>query len=153
VAGERVGEGFFVNPSWQQLTGQNENEMSGLGWLEPVHPDDRERTGQLWEQAMLEKRAYENELRVRIRDGSYRHFYIHAVPILAPDGNVRVVGANTGSLTASGLVRLNTQTPSAERWPILLPSMTPQREFFKPSASALSVNSARSGKLTARPTS
>ena len=89
------GEGFFVTPSWQQLTGQNENEMREFGWLQAVHPDDRERTRRLWERAMIEKRTYENELRVRTRDGSYRHFYVHAVPILAPDGNVHEwVGAN-----------------------------------------------------------
>ncbi|HSE85637.1 MAG TPA: PAS domain S-box protein, partial [Candidatus Binatia bacterium] len=89
------GDGFFVTPKWHQLTGQNEDEMGGLGWLEPVHPDDQERTRRLWERAMIEKRTYENELRVRTRDGSYRHFYVHAVPILAPDGNVHEwVGAN-----------------------------------------------------------
>ena len=49
------GEGFFVTPSWQQLTGQNENEMREFGWLQAVHPDDRERTGRLWERAMIEK--------------------------------------------------------------------------------------------------
>jgi PAS domain S-box-containing protein len=89
------GEGFFVNPSWQQLTGQNENEMREFGWLQAVHPDDRERTGRLWERAMIEKCTYENELRIRTRDGSYRHFSVHAVPILAPHGDVHEwVGAN-----------------------------------------------------------
>jgi formate hydrogenlyase transcriptional activator len=89
------GEGFFVNPRWQQLTGQNENEMRGFGWLEVVHPDDRERTVRLWERAMIEKRTYENELRVRTREGGHRNFHVQAVPILAPDGNVHEwVGAN-----------------------------------------------------------
>ena len=89
------GEGFFVTPSWQEFTGQNENQTRDFGWLEAVHSDDRERTKRLWEQAMMERRAYENELRVRARDGSYRHFYVHAVPILAPDGSVHEwVGAN-----------------------------------------------------------
>jgi PAS domain S-box-containing protein len=89
------GEGFLITPSWQQLTGQDANQMREVGWLEAVHPDDRERASRLWERAMVQKRAYENELRVRARDGSYRHFYVHAVPILAPDGNVHEwVGAN-----------------------------------------------------------
>jgi PAS domain S-box-containing protein len=89
------GEGFFVNPSWQQLTGQDANQMRAFGWLEVVHPDDRERACRLWERSMVEKRAYENELRVRSRDGSYRYFYVHAVPILGRDGNVQEwVGAN-----------------------------------------------------------
>ena len=88
------GEGFFVNPRWQQLTGQNENEMREFGWLQAVHPDDRERTGRLWERAMIEKCTYENELRIRTRDGTYRHFSVHAVPILAPGGGVHAVGGS-----------------------------------------------------------
>src|SRR5262245_54059419 len=69
-----TGEGFFVSPSWQQLTGQNENEMREFGWLQAVHADDRERTRRLWERAVVEKRTYENELRVRTHDGGQRHF-------------------------------------------------------------------------------
>jgi PAS domain S-box-containing protein len=89
------GEGLFVTPSWQELTGQDANQMREYGWLQAVHPDDRERAVRLWERAMLEKRAYENELRIRASDGSYRYFYVHAVPILAPNGNVHEwVGAN-----------------------------------------------------------
>src|SRR6266481_1066255 len=89
------GEGFFVTPSWQHLTGQNEEQMRDFGWLEVVHPGDRERTAQLWERAMIEKRMYENELRVRTPEGSHRHFHVQAVPILAADGSVHEwVGAN-----------------------------------------------------------
>ncbi len=89
------GEAFFVTPSWQQLTGQNDEEMRKLGWLQALHPDDRERNARLWQQAMIEKRVYENEFRVRTRSGSYRHFHVQAVPIVAPDGTVQEwVGAN-----------------------------------------------------------
>src|SRR4029077_4233937 len=89
------GEGFFVTPSWQHLTGQNEEQMRDFGWLEVVHPGDRERTARLWERAMIEKRMYENELRVRTPEGSHRHFHVQAVPILAADGSVHEwVGAN-----------------------------------------------------------
>jgi len=45
---------------------------------------------------MIEKRMYENEFRVRTRNGSYRHFHVQAVPIVAQDGTVHEwVGANT----------------------------------------------------------
>ncbi len=89
------GEGIFDTPVWHQLTGQNENDMQEWGWLAAVHPDDRERAGRLWESAVVEKRTYENELRIRTRDGNFRHFYVNAVPILAANGNVHEwVGAN-----------------------------------------------------------
>ena len=83
------GEGFLSSPRWQELTGQNEEEMSNFGWLKALHPKDQERSGRLWKQAMTEKRMYENEFQVRARDLSYRHFHVQAVPIIAPNGAVR----------------------------------------------------------------
>ena len=83
------GEGFLSSPRWQELTGQNEEEMSNFGWLKALHPKDQERSGRLWKQAMMEKRMYENEFQVRARDLSYRHFHVQAVPIIAPNGAVR----------------------------------------------------------------
>ncbi len=89
------GEGFCVTPAWQDLTGQNEEQMRDLGWLEAVHPDDRERSRRLWRQSIHGRHAYENEFRVRSREGNYRHFHVHAVPVIAPDRNVyEWVGAN-----------------------------------------------------------
>jgi PAS domain S-box-containing protein len=83
------GEGFLVSPLWQELTGQSENEASNFGWLKALHPKDQERSERLWKQAMTQKRMYENELQVRTRNGSYRHFHVQAVPIIAPDDAVR----------------------------------------------------------------
>jgi PAS domain S-box-containing protein len=82
------GEGFLVSPLWQELTGQNEDEVSNFGWVKALHPRDQERSERLWKQAMTEKHMYENEFQVRARDLSYRHFHVQAVPIIAPDGAV-----------------------------------------------------------------
>jgi PAS domain S-box-containing protein len=82
------GEGFFVTPGWHELTGQSEDEASNSGWLKALHPKDQERSEQLWKEAMAQKRMYENEFRVRTRDGSYRHLHVQAVPIVALDSRV-----------------------------------------------------------------
>ena len=82
------GEGFFVTPGWHDLTGQSEDEASNFGWLKALHPKDQARSERLWKQAMTQKRMYENEFRVRTRDGSYRHFRVQAVPIVALDSRV-----------------------------------------------------------------
>jgi PAS domain S-box-containing protein len=90
------GEVSFTTQVWQDLTGQSDEQTRGLGWLEAVHRDDRERSRLLWEQAICGKRAYEDELRIRTRNWGYRYFHVRAVPILAPDGSVHEwVGANT----------------------------------------------------------
>ena len=44
--------GAFVGPqpAWQAYTGQTWEEYRGLGWMNAIHPDDRERiTGDAWQ--------------------------------------------------------------------------------------------------------
>jgi PAS domain S-box-containing protein len=83
------GEGFLATPGWLELTGQSEDDVKALGWLNAVHPKDQERSERLWRQSMAQKCMYENEFQVRTRDRSYRHFHVQAVPILSSDSEVR----------------------------------------------------------------
>jgi PAS domain S-box-containing protein len=90
------GEAFFLTSAWQELTGQTEEESRNGGWLDAVHPDDREKCKRLWDQATAQGHVYENEMRVLTLHEGYRYFYLHAVPIIARDGRVREwVGAAT----------------------------------------------------------
>ena len=76
-------------PLWRAITGQTEAEIQGWGWLEAVHPGDREQTAQLWMQAIETKSLYETEYRVRLHDGSYGYFFCRGVPVLEADGSIR----------------------------------------------------------------
>jgi two-component system cell cycle sensor histidine kinase/response regulator CckA len=76
-------------PDWSALTGQSAEEVQGWGWLDAVHPDDRQRVRQATIEALKAKRSYVLEYRVRIRDGSYRMFAARAVPVLDDAGRVR----------------------------------------------------------------
>jgi PAS domain S-box-containing protein len=76
-------------PSWRAYTGQTEAEMVGYGWLDAIHPDDRERTNQVWMEAVQTKSLYEIEYQLRSADGNYRYFQIRGVPLLDEDGSIR----------------------------------------------------------------
>src|SRR6188474_3524624 len=90
------GEVLFVSQSWEELTGQTPEQTRNFGWLEVIHPDDRDRPRAVWLAAAAEKRSYQSEFRVRTRDGRYRHFQTRGVPILAADGGIREwIGTNT----------------------------------------------------------
>src|SRR5690606_15371311 len=55
-----------------------------------------ERAKALWERALRSRGDYENEERVRRRDGEYRLMLVRAIPVLEADGSVREwVGAHT----------------------------------------------------------
>ncbi len=74
--------------SWGKFTGQKVDEMTGSGWLEAIHPDDREQTRKAWFKAVREKTLYQIEHRIRRHDGLYRHFYVRGVPLLDNQGNI-----------------------------------------------------------------
>ncbi|HET7213102.1 MAG TPA: PAS domain S-box protein, partial [Terriglobia bacterium] len=76
-------------PMWREYTGQSIEEVRGWGWLNAIHPDDRERTGAIWSKAVKTHGLYETEYRIRRADGQYRHFAIRGVPVLEDDGSIR----------------------------------------------------------------
>lgn len=83
------GRGNNANLALQEVTGLSAEDFQSEGWLLAVHPDDRARVAQTWHEVLQTKRSYENELRLRIHDGSYRCFQIRAVPLLDAQGEVR----------------------------------------------------------------
>ncbi|MCL1471240.1 ATP-binding protein [Argonema antarcticum] len=91
-------EGLIIDdlPSWQSLTGQSASEVKGWGWLNAVHPEDRDCTAKCWTDAVETKSIYEIEHRLRTADGNYRYFFARGVPVFAEDGSIREwVGAHT----------------------------------------------------------
>lgn len=75
-------------PIWRRFTGQTEQEVTGWGWLEALHPEDRERTVETWKDAVEKKIPYETEYRIRKYDGTYHHFLARGVPVFGEDGSI-----------------------------------------------------------------
>ncbi|XXT18251.1 PAS domain S-box protein [Sorangium sp. So ce429] len=83
------------SPSWRGFTGQSYEEWVGYGWLDAVHPDDREHADAAWRGAVESRKRYEVEYRLRRRDGSWAHTVARGVPLLADDGSIyEWVGCN-----------------------------------------------------------
>ncbi|MBZ2207379.1 hybrid sensor histidine kinase/response regulator [Massilia soli] len=80
------GEFTAEQPGWTAYTGQRFDQLSGWGWLDAIHPDDRERTAALWREALAGRTMYQVEHRVRGRDGCYRYLNGRAMPIMNADG-------------------------------------------------------------------
>src|SRR2546421_6720256 len=76
-------------PLWRSYTGQREAEVKGWGWLDAVHPDDRERTVSIWSDAIAARSLYETEYALRRYDGVYRSFFVRGVPVFNEDGSIR----------------------------------------------------------------
>jgi len=83
------GETTYVNLRWEEYTGLTLEETAGYGWRKVLHPDDLEKSVQLWTEALQNGTAYEIEHRyLRVADGTYRWHLVRALPIKDDQGRV-----------------------------------------------------------------
>jgi two-component system, sensor histidine kinase and response regulator len=77
-------------PEWRAYTGLSVEEVRGWGWLNALHPDDRARTGEVWQKAIDSIGLYETEYRIRRKDGAYHWYLARGIPILDANGSIRM---------------------------------------------------------------
>jgi PAS domain S-box-containing protein len=103
------------SPSWRVFTGQSYEQWKGSGWLDAIHPEDRELAEREWAQAVTSRRIYEVEYRLRRPDGSYSITLARGVPVRNADGSVREwVGVNI-DLTAQREAEVAARNLQAEQ--------------------------------------
>lgn len=76
-------------PMWRVFTGQSAEDIKGLGWSNALHPDDRQRTTEIWSNAVRTRTLYDTEYRLRRYDGKYRFFAVRGVPVSEINGDIR----------------------------------------------------------------
>ena len=89
------GEVAEDSPEWRWITGQSAEEYQTKGWLEAIHPDDRERVEAAWRDSLRSGKVFDSRYRVRSRTGSYKHYDVRAVPIERDGTIIEWVGAST----------------------------------------------------------
>jgi PAS domain S-box-containing protein len=102
------GRRTFFNRAWLDFTGRTEAEVVGTGWLESVHPEDREACLDACRAALSVRQEFRVEYRLRRADGEYRRVRDMGIPRVLPDGSVMgYVGSGRdaieGAQTAGGL--------------------------------------------------
>jgi PAS domain S-box-containing protein len=78
----------YISSRFYEYTGAAPGSAVGLGWLEYLHPDDKERSMAEWMRCVQSGEAYESEYRMRGLDLQYRWFRARAVPLRHPDGTI-----------------------------------------------------------------
>ena len=76
-------------PTWNAFTGQSFEQYRTFGWLDAIHPDDREHARRTWSEALRTGRLYEVEYRLRHVDGSWRNMLVRGAPVRDQQGQVR----------------------------------------------------------------
>jgi PAS domain S-box-containing protein len=75
--------------SWREFTGQRAEDTLGHGWLNAIHPEDRECTARIWSRAVASRSIYQTEYRLHRADGQWRDMTVRGVPIFEKDGTIR----------------------------------------------------------------
>jgi PAS domain S-box-containing protein len=79
-----------ISPETQRIFGSNpEEDMSNPGfWFDRIHPEDRQRTRELFERSEREKTDYCADYRIILPDGTVRHQHSVGHPVLNEAGNL-----------------------------------------------------------------
>lgn len=86
----------FLSKQWIEYTGISEVEQLGYGWLNQVHPEDKESLIKSWQESVINENLFDIEFRIRRHDGVYHWFKTRAVPVKDPTGKlIKWFGSNT----------------------------------------------------------
>jgi PAS domain S-box-containing protein len=76
----------YINKQWLEFTGRTLAEQLGHGWLQSVHPEDRDRIYEIYVSHFDERKPFEMEYRLRREDGEYRWIFDTGAPRFSTDG-------------------------------------------------------------------
>src|SRR5262249_27369556 len=93
------GSNIYFNQWWYDYTGLTRAESEGFGWARAVHPEHRERSEEIWRQAVAAGGGGDGEVPGgRAADGEYRWHLSRGPPIPQPHGGGRLrVGGAVGA--------------------------------------------------------
>jgi len=78
---------------WCNFTGSTPNESHGDGWLNFIHPEDRQYSKAAWQNSLETKAPFLVTHRVRRNDGTYQRFQATGAPMLNDAGEiVEIIG-------------------------------------------------------------
>ncbi|MDQ1660880.1 MAG: hypothetical protein QOJ68_860 [Blastococcus sp.] len=89
------GQRVFTNRGWTSYTGRSVQDELGTGWLDRVHPEDRQRYLDVVGDARAAGRGWEIEFRLGRADGAFHWLLERAAPIGAGEAFAGYVGSCT----------------------------------------------------------
>lgn len=79
----------YCNQYWFDYSGLTMEQTAGYGWIDIIHPNDRDRVFKTSMQAVTKATNYEAEIRFRrVSDGSYRWHIVRGLPFRDAAGQI-----------------------------------------------------------------
>ncbi|TKG91874.1 PAS domain S-box protein [Puteibacter caeruleilacunae] len=89
------GDCNYVNPQWLSLAGMEIEDALGKGWIEAIHPDDREYISDMWYKSVNSRGKWGYEFRFKSKQGDIYWLYGTAAPVFNEHGDlISYLGTN-----------------------------------------------------------
>jgi PAS domain S-box-containing protein len=86
AVGDETSDAIYFSKAWVELTGRPMKDLLEFGWVDLVHPEDKENFVNAYLSAFKVKGPFIGEFRVLSKDGSYRWLLARGMPRVHPDG-------------------------------------------------------------------
>ncbi|WP_158827463.1 PAS domain S-box protein [Mucilaginibacter lacusdianchii] len=83
--GDETGAAVFFNQAWVHLTGKKTEDLMKFGWIDAMHPDDKDYVMKIFTEAFREKKPWEWEFRMPNYQGGYRWLLARGTPRFRSD--------------------------------------------------------------------
>lgn len=83
------GDLIWCNRTYLRLVNRDQTEVTGYGWINSIHPQDRDAVRHAWLEAVRNEMAYEGEYRVLQPEGEVIHISVRATVMRSGD---KVIG-------------------------------------------------------------
>lgn len=82
------GNWIFVSKGWLDFTGKTSEDELAKGWINSVHPDDKNRVIATFEKLIVEKNAFQLECRLKHNDEQYHLVTLNSSPCYSRSGTL-----------------------------------------------------------------
>jgi len=76
----------WFNRPWLDFTGRTMEQELGKGWIEGLHPDDRQPHMEIYHKSFGARQPFEMDYRLKRHDGEYRWLVDRGIPLFDQDG-------------------------------------------------------------------
>lgn len=78
----------YVNDEWMKYSGMSFDEAMGSGWGDAIHPDDKERVIQEWQQAVVFQSDFNTELKFLDKNGNTTWLTVKGTKLVDAENNM-----------------------------------------------------------------
>lgn len=98
--GDETGAAVYFNQAWSDLTGRTAEELYQFGWMDMMHPDDKDRVTKIFNDALAKQDTWEWEFRMPDRRNGYLWLLARGIPRFRTDGAFLGYISSTIDITA-----------------------------------------------------